>query len=556
MVQAAIFGDGPDVETLEPYFTGAAFKLYDHIQKTVDPDGTWGEGLGYNEYSFRTMCQSFPSIENVFNIDMSQPLNGTYREYIWAGSVKDKQYFYFGDTGGNLNPIPNWAWLLQKNKDPLLGWYYNFLKYGDFESNTKDSIRNYMASVERPQTFMDVLYDTEDVPMDDPFDENPVKVFRGVGTTVFKSGWETDDFIFVMRTGPFYNHQHLDQGSFWLADRGSIFIEERHGSTYYDDPLYQSWYTQPVGHSTILIDGNHQSQRVGDHLVFAEGFEDYASITHFLDGKDAAFSSGDIGRLYWDKVKSLKRNVLYIKPRTLLMLDTVVPSERDVDITLLYQTLCLEDITAGDDNSTIAKDGNVLHIKHLYPEHMEIKSVETPHYLYTLRNENPLIKEGMLNVTARTNRIPLVMANLLTTTGGENPLIACESGDGFISGTANGIPFAFSTRPGSMYAFDNTMTDAYAITGEGKLIFAALCKKLLQDGRLLFESEKPVTFEISPEGIKYYHCQEGKIAIGVSSKPANVALNGEKITSFEYDADHNTIILTLPAGEGMVKNNF
>ena len=100
------------------------------------------------------------------------------------------------------------------------------------------------------------------------------------------------------------------------------------------------------------------------------------------------------------------------------------------------------------------------------------------------------------------------------------------------------------------------MTDAYAITGEGKLIFAAMCKKLLQDGRLLFESEDPVTFEISPEGIKYYHCQEGKVSLGVSSKPASVTLNGEKVTSFEYDAERKTITLTLPAGEGMVKNNF
>ena len=205
-------------------------------------------------------------------------------------------------------PITDWAFLLNMQKEPRLGWFYNYLK---LEEN-----------------FEDVLYDTKDVQQDSPFDENPDKIFHEVGTTVFKSGWEKDDFCFVMRTGAFYNHQHMDQGSFWLADHGLNFIEERKGSSYYDDPLYQSWFIQPVSHSTILINGNHQSQRVGDELRFAPGFDDHAFIAESLDGKDAAFAAGDIGRLYWGQVKSIRRNVLFLKPRTLLMLDVAEPGRR------------------------------------------------------------------------------------------------------------------------------------------------------------------------------------------------------------------------------------
>ncbi|GAI46604.1 unnamed protein product, partial [marine sediment metagenome] len=71
------------------------------------------------------------------------------------------------------------------------------------------------------------LYDVDDVPRKDPYDRNPVRVFRDYGNIVFKSGWEKDSFAFVMRAGPYINHDHLDQGSFWLADRGSTFIRER-----------------------------------------------------------------------------------------------------------------------------------------------------------------------------------------------------------------------------------------------------------------------------------------------------------------------------------------
>jgi hypothetical protein len=552
MVQSAMFGDGPDVEVLEPYFTGAMLKFYTFIRKVTDSDGAWGEGLGYNNYSFRNMSNSMPSLLNVFNIDLAKPLKGSYKEFIWAGLVKDRKYFYFGDTGGNLNPITSWAWLLDRYNDPLLGWYYNALKYGVIESNTKASIRSEETRIKKKETFEDVLYETEDVPMDDPLDENPVKVFRNVGTTVFKSGWEKDDFVFVMRTGAFYNHQHIDQGSFWIADRGTVFIEERHGSTYYDDPLYQPWYTQPVGHSTILIDGNHQSQRVGDHLEFAEGFNDHAFIAGFLDGTDAAFSSGDIGKLYWGKVKCLKRNVLYIKPRTVLMLDTVVPAERDADVTLLYQTPRLEDINAGNKISTIARDGNVLNIMHLAPEKVDAVSVETPHYLYTLRNERPLVKEGMLTVTARTDGNPLVMANILTTTTGAEPDVTCLAGDGFIKGDAGGTPFVFSVSPGRIYETGDFATDAAAFTWNGSTVFAALCTTLERNSRLLVRSEIPVTCEVSSEGMKFCLSEESEVALGVQSKPGSITVNGKRVTEFRYDAEIKAVVITLPAGEGMI----
>src|SRR5690606_34639807 len=98
----------------------------------------------------------------------------------------------------DLGPIPSWAFLLQMRKEPRLAWFYNYLKRGDARSGNGDS------SVE--ETFMDVLYDTDNIPQDSPFDENPVKLFQEIGTTVFKGGWEKDDLSFVMRTGPFFNH--------------------------------------------------------------------------------------------------------------------------------------------------------------------------------------------------------------------------------------------------------------------------------------------------------------------------------------------------------------
>ena len=535
MLQAAMFGDGPDTEYLEPYFTGAAMKLDTFLNRVTDPDGAWGEGYGYNSYSFSNLSNSLPAMMNVFNIDLSAPLKNSYKEYIWSGLIESKKYFHFGDSGGDLGPASSWNWLLSRYKDPMLKWYCDYLKSGE--------------------TVMDLLYDNTGIPKQEPFAENPCHLFQNVGTTVFKSGWKKDDFAFVMRTGPFYNHQHIDQGTFWLADQGIVFFGERSGSTYYDDPIYQPWYTQPVAHSTILVDSNNQSQRVGDHQSFAGGFDDYAYVANFLDGRDAAFVSGDIGRLYWGKVNSLARNVLYIKPRTLLMLDTASPSLNDAEITLLYQTQRLGDIIPSGTVSKITKDGKTLSLMHLSPENPDVKAVETPHYLYTIKNKtnDPLVKEGMLTVSAKTAGKPLVMANLLTTLPVDESSLGITRSDGYVSGKTGETAFAYSTAPGSVYSAHSIETDAAAFTIKGDVVFAALVKSLKKNGAVLATSTEPVTIECSPGIMKYSVGKDTEMNIGANSKPSALKLNGKPLEKFEYVSGSKTIKVHVPKGEGKIE---
>ncbi|MGH2643021.1 MAG: hypothetical protein ACRDE2_03665, partial [Chitinophagaceae bacterium] len=533
---AAMYEDGRKTQDMEPYFTGLTMKFYDYITHVTDTiGGAWGEGYGYNNYSFSNMMYSVPSLQNVFNIDLSYPLIGTYKEYVWSGLIKDRKWFSYGDSDDSLVSADNWAFMLSKYKKPLLSWFYNYLKDGT--------------------TLNDILFDTKGIPQKDPFNEDPDRVFPMVGTTVFKSGWSKKDFVFVMRTGAFFNHQHLDQGSFYLADHGVTFIEDQpiKNSDYYKDPLYQSNFTQPVAHSTILIDHNAQSQRVGDPLNFASGFDDHAFIEQYLDGKDAAFSRGNIGRLYWGKVKSLTRNVLYIKPGVILMLDVAVPAKNNADVTLLYHTKDLKDIRPGEKASEITIDGFTLHIMHLSPDSVEVKAVETPHFLNALLNEKPLIKEGMLTVTARTHNKPLVMANLFTTSvAGIKPDVITKEGNGFVSGEISGRKFAFSTNPGHKYHWENIQTDALAITVSKTDTLAAMATILNKDNITFLRSEQPATFDISNKGLTFYCENKEKLFIYRDNKPSIVTLNGEVIKKFRYNLREKWVEITIPKGKGEI----
>lgn len=533
---AAMYEDGPETQNMEPYLTGLVMKFYDYITHVTDTvGGAWGEGYGYNNYSFFNMMYSVPSLQNVFNIDVSYPLMGTFKEYVWGGLIKDKKWFSYGDSDDSLVSADNWAFMLSKYKKPLLSWFYNYLKDGE--------------------TLNDMLFDTKGIPQQDPFGENPDKVFPMIGTTVFKSGWDKKDLVFSMRTGAFFNHQHLDQGSFYLADRGVTFIEDQpiRNSHYYNDPLYQSNFTQPIAHSTILIDHNEQSQRVGDPLDFASGFNDHAFIEQYLDGKDAAFSSGNIGRLYWGKVKSLTRNVLYLKPSVILMIDVAVPAKKNADVTLLYHTKELKDIQPGEKASEITKGGYTLHILHLAPDSVEVKAVETPHFLNTLLNEKPLVKEGMLTVTARTHDKPLVMVNLFSTTiAGDEPGITTTTGKGFVEGTAAGKKFSFSTNPGVIYQVDNIETDALAMTWNDTDIFVAKATILKKDNITILRTELPTTLDVDGDTIKYSCEKAEKIYLRRESRPSMVMLNNQAVKNFVYDAGGKQVEITIPEGEGQI----
>ncbi|MBN1292883.1 MAG: heparinase II/III family protein [Candidatus Latescibacteria bacterium] len=556
MCQAAIYGEESEYEDKEPYFTGSILKQNALIQHVIGRNGGYGEGYNYYNYSSLSWSKCLPALENVFNIDLSEKLNGAYSGLAWAGLIRDKKVFYFGDSRGNIQPMDSWAWLLPKYKDPLLGWMYYYLNMDvdafEFvaEQNNPPLDGTMFFPAMKNKTLMDLIYDTEHVPVHDPFDDNPVRLFKDIGTTVFKSGWESEDFVFVMRSGPFYNHQHLDQGTFWLADRGTVLIGERQGSAYYDDPFYESHYTQPIAHSTILIDHNPQSQRTGDPLSFIEGFDDHAFVNHFLDGEQAAFVSGDIGRLYWGKVKEMQRNVLYLKPRTLIMLDTIEPTENDVDVSLLYQSEHLKDIDAGNGLSTITKGDVSLFLHHVYPGNTVAEAKEMPHFLREF-DRSPLVRNGYLQLTARPERKPLVIGNILTTEHDNKLDITSSGNDGCVNGTINGIPFVFTADPGKTYDTGGYISDALALTWTETQVFAAICTTLSKDGTLLFESKEPVTFELNEASMKYYIDKESMILLGVPLRPQSIYINGESVT-FMYDSDRKTVIFTVPEGEGTV----
>ncbi|MCD6308464.1 MAG: heparinase II/III family protein, partial [Candidatus Latescibacteria bacterium] len=554
---AAFYRDGDDAADLEPWLTGFILKEWKYMTTVFGRDGSYGEGFRYYNFAMQSFARVLPMLDRLFGIDLTAPVQRSYRETLWSGIPAEDINFTFGDSegyirgeaqadwiGGHSGPMNNWAWLVERTRDPYLSWLYHTLKTYD--------------------TFDEVLHETGDVPQKGPGGLEKTAFFRDVGTAVFKSGWGSDDFVFVFRCGPFYNHQHMDQGSFFLADHGRVFLEERYDGDhhYYDDPLYQSHAIAAVSHNTILIDGNPQSQEVGDPKGFAAGMNAHAYFTCCLDCAPFAFASGRLEDVYRGKVRELERCVLYIKPRTVLVVDRVVPGPDDVDVSLLFHTEWEKDIRLRDGRVEFHKDGPVLFLRHLSPNGVRRGIRTDPHFLCQY-DRRPLIERGRLELSSKTMMTPLVFANLMTSTSdGAAPDIRTTAGNGWVGAelTVDGVSASCAVNTtGDVIDYCGFKTDALIVArdGDGKGVFTAGGTYLVSGEQILVSSGKPlaafIEYNEDATMLMFSLTEVAEVSAVSPASPRKVTLDGVETTDYIFDGAASIVTLSLPAGSGTLE---
>jgi hypothetical protein len=562
----AVSGDDPGLKDLEPWLTGFILKEAKYIDTVFGGDGSYGEGYRYYSFAMQSFAKAIPALRRLLNVDLSRPIANSHLETLWTSILPKNIAFTFGDTesylkkeaqawwiGSDTGPMNSWAWLLDLYHDPYLAHLYRSLK--DFD------------------TLQEVLFETEDIAPREPSLLGQVKFFRDVGTAVFKSGWKAEDFLFVFRSGPFLNHQHMDQGSFYLADHGEVFLEERYDGEhhYYDDPDYRSHAIQAISHNTILLDRNPQSQKVGDPAKFAAGLADQARFVRWLDSDFFAFASGDLTGVYSEKVKKLQRQVLYIKPRAVLLVDEIIPDKDNVEVNLLFHTKWKKDIVLEEKYAAFQKGQSALYLFPVFPSGVKREVLTEPHFLYQYE-QMPLIERGYLRQSARTNGRRLIMANFLTATqdGRVPPVKLLEfapSSPGsevtgpLIQSSIDGIDATVLINVQGIISHGGFSSDALLLAHSAeKNIFMAEGTYLKKDGDLLLAFDKPTVAALDNHGkelIMNYHLNESARArIKVKSQPSSIQLKGQYLRSGHFNPEDSILELNLPAGVGTIRLLF
>jgi hypothetical protein len=282
----------------EVYLNGLLLKFEDHMAASFLADGSYGEGISYHEFDAETLGPALNAIRRAFGIDY-------WKQTRVLESLKYPLYTLAQPASGSLDMgdthppaghgIPALAY---ESKDPVMRWYY--------------------SQFDRPSLSKFIFYD-DSVPLQPP-NLPTSRIFRDKGNAVFRSGWDKDAIIFLYRAGPNFNHHHADQGSFLINAFGENLVTEAGWSDYYKDPYYATFFTQAVGHNTILVDRNPESQTIADTPQF-KALNSYPRITHsitsdFYDGVVSELSS-----VYQNRLAGYVRSIVFVKPHYFLVFD-------------------------------------------------------------------------------------------------------------------------------------------------------------------------------------------------------------------------------------------
>ncbi len=526
---------------LEPYLTGMIVKLKEFIDSTFDPDGYYGEGYYYHNFAMQSLSHSLPALRNHFGLDYPKKVADSYQYILYQQNNETGRIYEFGDAHDDLIPssMSNFAFILHSGGNPHLLWLYR----------------------QRPgNNYLDLLFPAPEGKGAAPSDLPLVKRLRRVGSVIFRSGFGSDDFVFITKCGPFFNHQHFDQGSFFLADRGELFIEECGNSNYYEDPWYPRLYIQAGGHNTLLTDSDIESQIAGDFSHDVPAWQNYARITEFLDWKEGAFLSADLAPVYAGKWKSLRRDILYLKPRTILLVDRGEGGSEATGLSLRIHPPRRDDLQVEGKIAKITRDGKALYIRTLAPEEYETRILKRPMSLNEFKAENPITMKarGFLELSTRPIDGKCTFINILGTEPEMTVGLKATKHTGFLEISADQGQYAISDHPGSLYKCGEFETDASVFGRISEALLVLHGTSLSVQGRPVLKAKAPASLclvQTSREiRLDFSSFSGTEIELRTGKKPQSLLLGETSIRDWNYQ--NGLVAVRLPAGEGSLKIVF
>ena len=152
------------------------------------------------------------------------------------------------------------------------------------------------------------------------------------GHFIARSSWDDSATVVSLGCTDHYgDHHHYDQGGFMIYRNGLLAV---------DPPVYRkvAGPQQPTAmHNTLLIDGMNQRRCRGQWFASLEKFEENlydgekletGQILFYKEAGDWAAVACEYGQAFNpDSVKSVVRQLLFVRPLTIVIIDHVEPAE-------------------------------------------------------------------------------------------------------------------------------------------------------------------------------------------------------------------------------------
>lgn len=552
---AAIAGDVKDEEAggkFNVYLNGLLLKFEGHLAASYLADGSYGEGISYQEFDLETTAPALVALDRVFGINYWEKTNVKksllYSLYNFAQPVSASL-----DMGDSHPPSTRTlAPLLRKTKDPTDKWFY--------EQFAHNAVVDF------------IFFDDSIAPQKPQLPTS--RVFWNKGNAVFRTGWDKDDLVFLFHAGANFNHNHADQGAFLLTAFGEPLITEAGWSDYYKDPYYATFFTQAVGHNTVLVDGNPESQVLPDTPQFA-ALNSYPKITDAVTSEFYDSVGSDLTSVYQNRLSRYTRRVVFVKPYYFVVFDDLQANGEPATFDWLLHLPDRARITNTPELALYKGDKASLAVRTLAPNDARAtvrdgrlpygtfatntpKTVPAQPAILDLQTSQKTIAAQFLVVLvpARTHAEARALASAMTEikSGGFVGLRARRGNEidlvMFRVGAANGA---------ASYEIWKTDAGAWTVTqnkGQMKLFAAQNARSFAQSGRFLFLSENPASVAASYNtnniDVACYAAVPTKMQIFVGSNPVRILIDGRE-TNASFNRADGTISIDVPAGQHNLK---
>lgn len=315
----ALEGDVPEWDERFAPRLAQLMVSYENLMQGLFPgDGSEAEPAGYEDFAMEGMSWGAAALGSLGI--RSSAMDKMLQAFWWERYIRIRPDLLLdtGDFHGELASLPGFAWSAEYAQDPSLRAFYE----NDNNSTVLAVSRSQDAKSEGASDpapgLLDLVCCTQPLTSSPP--APPSRAFRLRGSAVLRSGWDLDDTVISLRAGPWFNHEHHDQGSFQVAAFGEKLISEAGYSDYYKDPRYIDYFTQASGHNTVLLDHNPFSQGDYDGRYW-RAFRTHPSIDRHLFTHNIDYLAADLGSAYKGELQQFTREYLFFKPGLLLIRD-------------------------------------------------------------------------------------------------------------------------------------------------------------------------------------------------------------------------------------------
>jgi hypothetical protein len=317
----ALYGDVPD---WTPRFGPALAELvvaYEGLLEGLFPgDGSEAEPAGYENFAMEGMSWGMAGLHA---LDIRpRSLEKMMESFWWLryAQVRPDLVLDTGDFDSELRAHSGYAWGAEYAGDPALQMFYETAADRTLMGLSK--LHDTGRALEHAPGLLDLVCCTHPSKVTP---EPPLsRIFSARGSAVMRSGWLPQDTVISLRVGPWFNHEHHDQGSFRVAAYGEELVAEAGYADYYRDPYYAAYFSQAPAHNTVVVDDDPFSQEDYDGRYWP-AFQNFAKSERHVFSPGIDYLTANLAPAYGDasQIQRLTREYVFIKPDILIVHDHI-----------------------------------------------------------------------------------------------------------------------------------------------------------------------------------------------------------------------------------------